>query len=133
MKTSQNLNKVLSKLPKTELKSEKVELSLLDDLEKENLKLFSELGKAGASQGNYNDYLVQADKPFVKMIKDYNILIKSLPVVEGIAKRFIKAGNELGVDLKNGKTYNKVQSNIKMTNIMIELINSYKDPSSFQN
>jgi len=32
MKTSQNLNKVLDKLPKTELKSEKVELSLISDL-----------------------------------------------------------------------------------------------------
>ena len=50
------------------------------------------------------------------MIKDYNILIKSLPVVEGIAKRFIKAGNELGIDLKNDETYNRVQNNIKMTN-----------------
>ena len=38
MKTSQNLNKVLSKLPKTELKSEKVELSLIEDIEESIFK-----------------------------------------------------------------------------------------------
>ena len=32
MKTSQNLNKIISKLPKTELKGEKVELNVVGDI-----------------------------------------------------------------------------------------------------
>ena len=66
-----------------------------------------------------------------EMIKNYDKLIKSLPVAEEMSKRFLKAGEELGVDVKNNKTYLIINENIKMSNNVIQSINSYDDPSSF--
>ena len=45
MKTSQNLNKIISKLPKTELKGEKVELSVVGDISKLSKEITSQIKK----------------------------------------------------------------------------------------
>jgi hypothetical protein len=113
------------------VKGEKLELGMLDDLEKASKNLFSDVEKAGSSYVKYDDYLVGASKPFGEMIKNYDKLIKSLPVAEEMSKRFLKAGEELGVDVKNNKTYLIINENIKMSNNVIQSINSYDDPSSF--
>ena len=133
MKTPQELQSIFDKFPKEkiELKAERVELALVDDLEKASKNLFSDVEKAGSSYVKYDEYLIGANKPFGEMIKNYDKLIKSLPVAEEMSKRFLKAGEELGVDVKNNKTYLIINQNIKMSNNVIQSINNYDDPSSF--
>ena len=133
MKTPQELKKIFDRLPKEkiELKGAKLELGIIDDLEKASKNLFSDVEKAGSSYVKYDEYLIGANKPFGEMIKNYDKLIKSLPVAEEMSKRFLKAGEELGVDVKNNKTYLIINQNIKMSNNVIQSINNYDDPSSF--
>ena len=133
MKTPQELQSIFNKFPKEkiELKGAKLELGIIDDLEKASKNLFSDVEKAGSSYVKYDEYLIGANKPFGEMIKNYDELIKSLPVAEEMSKRFLKAGEELGVDVKNNKTYLIINQNIKMSNNVIQSINNYDDPSSF--
>tara|TARA_R110001592_G_scaffold61076_1_gene185964 strand:+ start:71 stop:475 length:405 start_codon:yes stop_codon:yes gene_type:complete len=133
MKTPQELQSIFDKFPKEkiELKGAKLELGIIDDLEKASKNLFSDVEKAGSSYVKYDEYLIGANKPFGEMIKNYDKLIKSLPVAEEMSKRFLKAGEELGVDVKNNKTYLIINQNIKMSNNVIQSINNYDDPSSF--
>jgi len=133
MKTPQELQSIFNKFPKEkiELKGAKLELGIIDDLEKASKNLFSDVEKAGSSYVKYDEYLIGANKPFGEMIKNYDKLIKSLPVAEEMSKRFLKAGEELGVDVKNNKTYLIINQNIKMSNNVIQSINNYDDPSSF--
>ena len=132
MKTPQELKKIFDRLPKEKLELEKVELGIADDLKKRNKDLLQAVKKADSSWKKYQDYLVGADKPFSKMIDAYNDLDGSIQPSDDIAKRYLKAGKELGVDLKNSKEYQNIESNIKTSKDVLNTINSFKDPSTFQ-
>jgi len=130
-----NIEKVYSRLPKTELAKvelEKVELGIAQDLEKKNKDLFNDLKKADESWKNYQDYLSKADKPFKEMIKSYNKLSNTFSSADTISKQFIKAAKELGVDVKNNKDYKNIEDNLKTADDVFKTISSFKDPSSFQ-
>ena len=126
------LKSVYKKINKQELKSEKVELALVDDLKKRGDALLKSVSKADNIWKDYQDYLSKADKPFSKMIKAYNDLDSDVKFAEGIAKRFEKAGKELGVDINNNKDFKNIERNIKTSKDIMNTINSFKDPSSFQ-
>jgi len=126
------LKSVYNKINKEELKSEKVELALVDDLKKRGDALLKSVSKADNIWKDYQDYLSGADKPFSKMIKAYNDLDSDVKFAEGIAKRFEKAGKELGVDINNNKDLKNIERNIKTSKDIMNTINSFKDPSSFQ-
>ena len=87
---------------------------------------------ADNSWKDYQDYLSNADKPFSKMIKNYDKLVKLVQSSEQISKRFIDVANELGVDVKSNKDYQNIQANIKTSDSILLTISSFKDPSSFQ-
>ena len=114
------------------VKGEKVELGIADDLKKRSGELLKSVSKADKSWKNYQDYLTGADKPFSSMIDAYSDLDGSVQFAEGIAKRFIKAGQELGLDLKNNKDYQNIEANLKTSKDVLNTINSFKDPSTFQ-
>ena len=114
------------------VKGEKVELSLSDDLQKSNNALLKSVEIADNSWKDYQDYLSNADKPFSKMIKNYDKLVKLVQSSEQISKRFIDVANELGVDVKSNKDYQNIQANIKTSDSILLTISSFKDPSSFQ-
>ena len=91
------LNEIIKE--KTELKSKKVELGLMDDLEKlhkEGSKLSSEANGAGLSA--VRKAIQKADKDFTQLSRKSE---------EGIdkAEKFIKAAKELGVDAKQVQGY----------------------------
>ena len=117
MKTSQNLNKVLSKLPKTELKSEKVELSLIEDIEESIFKGLSlkdnadkaidkakiEILKASdIARFDMADFYVKADK----LINEAEKKLKALGI-EGGYTNDLKVKLE-GLDSIMGKIIQKV-------------------------
>ena len=129
---SEKLENILKKFPQDKIELGKVELAMLDDLTKRSNTLFKDLEKADNSWKNYQDYLSDADKLFSEMIEDYNTLEASVQFAEGIAKRFLKAGEDLGVDVKNNKIYQNIIANVKTSDEVFNTINSFKDPSSFQ-
>ena len=129
---SEKLENILKKFPQDKIELGKVELAMLDDLTKRSNTLFKDLEKADNSWKNYQDYLTDADKLFSEMIEDYNTLEASVQFAEGIAKRFLKAGEDLGVDVKNNKIYQNIIANVKTSDEVFNTINSFKDPSSFQ-
>ena len=132
MNTPQELQRIFDRLPKEKVELEKVELGIADDLKQRNKDLLQAVKKADSSWKNYQDYLVGADKPFSKMIDAYNDLDGSIQPSDDIAKRYLKAGKELGVDLKSSKEYQNIESNIKTSKDVLNIINSFKDPSTFQ-
>ena len=129
---SEKLENILKKFPQDKIELGKVELAMLDDLTKRSNTLIKDLEKADNSWQNYQDYLSGADKLFSEMIETYNSLEGSIQFAEGIAKTFLKAGEELGVDVKNNKIYQNIIANVKTSDEVLNTINSFKDPSSFQ-
>tara|TARA_R110000744_G_scaffold140297_1_gene251497 strand:+ start:41 stop:439 length:399 start_codon:yes stop_codon:yes gene_type:complete len=129
---SEKLEKIFKKFPQNKIELGKVELAILDDLTKRSNTLIKDLEKADNSWQNYQDYLSGADKLFSEMIETYNSLEGSIQFAEGIAKTFLKAGEELGVDVKNNKIYQNIIANVKTSDEVLNTINSFKDPSSFQ-
>ena len=66
------------------------------------------------------------------MIDSYSDLDASIQFADGVAKRFLKAAQELGVDVKSNKDYQNILANTKTANDVLRTISSFKDPSSFQ-
>jgi hypothetical protein len=66
------------------------------------------------------------------MIDAYSDLDSSMQFADGVAKRFLKAGQELGIDLKSNKDYQNIEANLKTSKDVLNTINSFKDPSTFQ-
>jgi len=110
----------------------KVELGSAKEIEQRNNDLFQALKEADKAWRNYQDYLTGADKPFIKMIDAYNNLIEARADAETSARRFVKAGKELGVDVTGNQDFQKMDKNVRSSKDVESIINSFKDPSSFQ-
>ena len=111
---------------------QKVDLGSVKELKEKSDKLLKALKDADKTWRNYQDYLTNADKPFVKMIDAYNELDPAVSFAEGTLKRFEKAAKELGVDATNNKNFKDLESYIKESKIVFNIINSFGDPSTFQ-
>jgi len=107
------------------VKGEKVELSLVNELEKKGKE-------ADNAWKDYQDYLTRADKPFVEMIDANQDLSTAMQFAEGVAKRYEKAAKELGVKTDSNRNYSNIIANLKTAKNVENIIFSFKDPSSFQ-
>jgi len=114
------------------LSVQKVELGSVKELKEKSKKLIKAMKDADKAWRNYQDYLSLADKPYVKMIDAYNELDPAISFSEGTIKRFAKAAKELGVKATDNKDYKDLEADIKEAEVMIKIISSFKDPSSFQ-
>jgi hypothetical protein len=100
-----NIEKVYSKLPKTELATEKVELGVADDLKKYT--------KGFDKYKNEGDGLVKRSERLLSELKEtQSAIYKWSDVGESISKdiiadmnKFEKAAKEIGVDPKSVKEY----------------------------
>ena len=110
----------------------KVELGSAKEIQQKNKDLFQALKEADRAWRNYQDYLTGADKPFTKMIDAYTELIEARADAETSARRFVKAGEELGVDVTSNQDFQKMNKNVISSKDVESIINSFKDPSSFQ-
>ena len=81
------------------------------EIEQKNKDLFQALKEADRAWRNYQDYLTGADKPYVKMIDANNELLGARQFADGAAKRFVKAGKELGVDVSSNSDYKAIITN----------------------
>ena len=125
MKTSQNLNKIISKLPKTELKVEKVELNISDDAKKKMFKaietiyrngenLFDELENNGKrvknqitsiekSFGKAQNIYLDLDKTVTKAAGELGVALNDIPGYESFIKSYFfieRKKSEIIDDLK---------------------------------
>jgi len=110
----------------------KVELGSAKEIQQKNKDLFQALKEADRAWRNYQDYLTGADKPYVKMIDANNELLGARQFADGAAKRFVKAGKELGVDVSSNADYKAMITNIKSAEDVSSLIRGFDDPSKFQ-
>jgi len=117
---------------KQELSAQKVELGSVKEIEQKNNDLFQALKEADKAWRNYQDYLTGAGKPFDKMIAAYSDALTARDFAEGAARRFVKAGKELGVDVSSNADYKKITQNLKSAQDVFNIIRSFDDPSKFQ-
>ena len=114
------------------LGAQKVEVGLIDDINKANSEFNKYISNANSAWEQYQNYLTNADKPFKKMIDSYNKLSDSISKYQSIPNKAISQAKDLGIDIKQIKGLDDLQANIKESNIQLNIINSFKDPSSFQ-
>lgn len=112
--------------------NQKFELALIDDIEKANKDIVNSLQKADNSWKAYQDYLTKADVPFRKMMNERANYLKSTTDITGLLNKTVKSASELGIQVENVKGYSALKQNIKTGNEIINTIDTFKDPSSFQ-
>jgi len=127
MKTSQNLNKIISKLPKTELKVEKVELNISDDAKKKMFKaietiyrngenLFDELENNGKrvknqitsiekSFGKAQNIYLDLDKTVTKAAGELGVALNDIPGYESFIKSYFFIDGKKSEIIDNLKKY----------------------------
>ena len=103
---------ILEKLPKQELSAQKVELGLVDDLDKLNTSYFSETDKANSKIKG-----ILSEARGVESILEK--AIKFAERVEPIKSKIEQQAKELGVDPKN-------ISSLKGANIVLNNVSEYK-------
>lgn len=126
------LKNVTNKLFKTELESHKVDLALVDDIDKYLQKQLSVLKIADNSWRAYQDYLTRADIPFKKMIDSYQLLSDNVSDSDAIINKINSLSKELGLNPKDVKGYSAILGNLNTSKEILSTIASFKDPSSFQ-
>lgn len=109
-----------------------LEFALIDDIAKKNSEVLNVLEKADKSWKTYQDYLTGADKPFKAMMQSREQYLSATKNITGLLNNAVKLANELGVNVNDVKGYSALQQNIKTGNQVIDIIDGFKDPSSFQ-
>ena len=120
------------KLHFKKLNEQKVEFALIDDIDKRNKETLQAIQKADNAWKAYQDYLTKADVPFRKMMAERANYLKVTTDIGGLLIKAVKAADELGIAAENVKGYSVLKSNIRTGNEIIDTIDTFKDPSSFQ-
>ena len=105
------LNKVFSKLAKedkkTELKSEKVQLGLVDDLKKQKKKIDGLGKKFNKSIDNFNNSLAMARKDYAPVQKEYKNFLNEVEKYDAQGRKYLSAIKELGLNPKDQREYSE--------------------------
>ena len=110
-----NIEKVYSKLPKTELSTQKVELGVADDIAKMQSTLQKSMSDADDKLKEFKDAKAQFEKAKAEALKVKkssdkirNLITKSLVKANSLGDKTDKAANDLGVKSSDIKGYNKM-------------------------
>jgi hypothetical protein len=117
---------------KTKLASIKVELGLIDEIDKKNKETYIALEKADKAWKDYQDYLTRADTPYKNMLSARANYLKVTTDIGGLLIKTVKASTELGLNPEDIKGYSSLKQNIKTGNEVIDTIDTFKEPSTFQ-
>lgn len=112
--------------------NQKFEFALIDDIDRANKDTVSALQKADNAWKAYQDYLTKADTPFRKMMTERANYLKATTNITGLLNKAVTSANELGIPVENVKGYTALKQNIKIGNEIIDTIDTFKDPSTFQ-
>jgi len=113
-------------------KEYKIEFALIDDIDKRNKETVSALERADKSWQSYQDYLTKADVPYRKMLAERANYLKATSDITSLLNKAVMAAQELGIPVENVKGYSALKSNIRTGNEVIDTIDTFKDPSTFQ-
>jgi ATP-dependent protease HslVU (ClpYQ) ATPase subunit len=110
-----NIDKVYSKLPKTELATQKVELGVADDIAKMQSTLQKSMSDADDKLKEFKAAKVQFEKAKSEALKVKkssdkirNLITKSLVKANSLGDKTDKAANDLGVKSSDIKGYGKM-------------------------
>jgi len=110
-----NIEKVYSKLPKTELATQKVELGVADDIAKMQSTLQKSMSDADDKLKEFKAAKVQFEKAKAEALKVKkssdkirNLITKSLVKANSLGDKTDKAANDLGVKSSDIKGYSKM-------------------------
>jgi ATP-dependent protease HslVU (ClpYQ) ATPase subunit len=110
-----NIQKVYSKLPKTELATQKVELGVADDIAKMQSTLQKSMSDADDKLKEFKAAKVQFEKAKSEALKVKkssdkirNLITKSLVKANSLGDKTDKAANDLGVKSSDIKGYGKM-------------------------
>ena len=110
-----NIDKVYSKLPKTELATQKVELGVADDIAKMQSTLQKSMSDADDKLKEFKAAKVQFEKAKAEALKVKkssdkirNLITKSLVKANSLGDKTDKAANDLGVKSSDIKGYGKM-------------------------
>jgi ATP-dependent protease HslVU (ClpYQ) ATPase subunit len=110
-----NIEKVYSKLPKTELATQKVELGVADDIAKMQSTLQKSMSDADDKLKEFKAAKVQFEKAKSEALKVKkssdkirNLITKSLVKANSLGDKTDKAANDLGVKSSDIKGYSKM-------------------------
>ena len=127
-----NIEKVYSKLPKTELATQKVELGIADDIAKMQSTLQKSMSDADDKLKEFKDAKVQFEKAKAEALKVKkssdkirNLITKSLVKANNLGDKTDRAANDLGVKSSDIKGYNK------MMELIIDLTGAVADIRNF--
>jgi len=123
----ERLNKIFAEWAKddkkTELKSEKIELSLVDDAKTVVKKANVEFDKLDKAENNYQssiskfekirDVFLEAD---AQTLGSKNRLKQIIAEMDKIKNQFVKTGKDLGIDYKQIAEYKNLEMNLKTAN-----------------
>jgi len=104
------VNKILSRLgkaEKTELKSEKVELGLVDDLKKQKKKLDGLGKKFNRAIDNFNNTLAMARKDYAPVQAEFQDFANQVEKYNQQGQKYLSAIKELGLDPKDQREYSE--------------------------
>jgi hypothetical protein len=120
------------KLHFQKLNEQKIELNLANDLLKTSDAVVSSIKRADNAWKSYQNYLTGADRPFKEMMSSRQILDSNYSKAQSIISSVERQAKELGVDASTLKGYTALKNGFTQMNDMFKVIDSFKDPSSFQ-
>lgn len=104
------VNRILSRLgraEKTELKSKKVELGLVDDLKKQKKKIDSLGKKFDKAINNFNNSLAIARRDYAPVQAEFQDFVNQVEKYNQQGQKYISAIKELGLDPKDQREYSE--------------------------
>jgi hypothetical protein len=110
----------------------KISLTLIDDIDKVNSTTVASLQRADNAWKEYQNYLTRADAPYKKMLSARESYLNSTTNITGLLNKAVMMAKELGVNPESIKGYSALKQNIKVGNEIIDTIDTFKDPSTFQ-
>jgi hypothetical protein len=113
-------------------KSLDVNLSVASDIDEALKKILPSIKNADESRKDYQNYLTNADKPFKKMIDARKSYLDATKNVTSLLNQAVKISAELGLNPEDVKGYRALQNNIDTGNEIVDTIDSFKSPSTFQ-
>ena len=109
-----------------------INLSVISDIDDALKKILPSIKKADESWKDYQNYLTNADKPFKKMIDARKSYLDTTKNITSLLNQVVKVSAELGLKPSDVKGYTALKNNIDTGNEIIDTIDTFKAPSTFQ-
>jgi len=108
------------------------QLALIDDLVKTSDAVVNSVKRADNSWKAYQNYLTRADAPFKEMMSARQIMDSNYSKSVSLISAVEKQAKDLGVSPDSLKGFSALKNGVNQMKEIFSVIDSFKDPSSFQ-